>query len=953
MDERPISFGSFRLVPSQRLLLAGDKPMRLGSRAFDILAALVERAGEVVSKDELIARAWPTTVVEEGNLKLQISALRRALGDGGASRYIVTVPGRGYNFVAPVSREAEPRGAPSPLVAVPRLHNLPFAVTRIIGREDTVAALVSRLAGDRLVTLVGPGGVGKTTAALAVAEELVSAYEHGVWLIDLAPLTEPSLVASTVATVLGVETHAADPLPGLVSSLRHKRMLLLLDNCEHLIEAAATLAAMLLRGAPGVSMLATSREPLGVEGEREYRLGPLAMPSPSSSRLAAADALVFPAVQLFVERVSSAIDDSALSDADAPFVVEICRRVDGLPLGIEFAAARVDVLGIRALAANLHDGLRLLEGRRRTAMPRQRTIRAVLDWSHGLLREDEKRFFRRLGIFSSSFSIEAAARVAMDAAKPPGDAMDSLADLVAKSLVTADVSRAEPRFRLLETTRLYALEKLAETNELETVARRHAEHQRAIFERAEVQLEARLLAEWLPGNAWRINDLRAALDWAFSPKGDVSIGVALTAAAAPLWVHLSLMEECRGQVEQALAAIRGGQHSDQRSEMKLHAALANSVIFARGAFPEIRAAWAKVHEIAEALDDDEYRLRATTGLWNVCNDSGEYRGALIQAQKFRSLAEKRRDPGDLLVSERMIAASRYFMGDYLSARRSVEHVLAEYVPSDRRTQIIRFQFDLRLRTRVLLARVLWSQGFPEQAMSAARDSLEDARATDHANSLCYSLALAGCPLALLVGDLAAADHYVAMLLDLSTTHGLALWRACGLSYQGALVSRRGDVINGLQLLREGFEQLDHDWYAAFNIVILMSETLGRAGQIGDGLAAVDNGIARCERTEGRWLISELLRVKGELLLLQGGAGVAETAEDYFRQALDWARRQGALSWELRAAISLARLWHGQGQVAEARRLLRPVYDRFTEGFHTADLIAAKRLLDEMNDVCRE
>jgi DNA-binding winged helix-turn-helix (wHTH) protein len=221
MDASAISFGPFRLVAAQRLLLEGDKPVRLGSRAFDILAALVERAGQVVGKEELIARAWPQTFVEEANLKIPVSALRRALGDGqNGHRYVVTVPGRGYNFVAPVSLDG-PSQAPLPPTTTPAgVHNLPLAVTRMVGREEAVAALVSRLSRQRLVTIVGPGGIGKTTVALTVAERMIPSYEHGVWLVDLAPLGDPRLVPSAVATVLGLEIRTDDPLPGLVASLR-------------------------------------------------------------------------------------------------------------------------------------------------------------------------------------------------------------------------------------------------------------------------------------------------------------------------------------------------------------------------------------------------------------------------------------------------------------------------------------------------------------------------------------------------------------------------------------------------------------------------------------------------------------------------------------------------------------------------------------------------------------
>jgi DNA-binding winged helix-turn-helix (wHTH) protein len=277
-----IAFSPYRLLAAQRLLLEGDKPVRLGSRAFDILTALVERAGEVVGKEELIARAWPDTFVDEANLKIQVSALRRALGDGqGDHRYVVTVVGRGYNFVAPI-REGQPsQVSSSPIIVPATLHNLPFATIRMIGREEIVTTLVTQLSRRRLVTIVGPGGIGKTTVGLAVAERMIGAYEHGVWLVDLAPLRDPGLVPSAVATVLGLEIRVEDPLPGLVVALRDNRMLLMLDNCEHVIDAAADLAAAVLSRTSGVNILATSREPLGVSGERVHRLGPLNSPEPS------------------------------------------------------------------------------------------------------------------------------------------------------------------------------------------------------------------------------------------------------------------------------------------------------------------------------------------------------------------------------------------------------------------------------------------------------------------------------------------------------------------------------------------------------------------------------------------------------------------------------------------------------------------------------------------------
>src|SRR3954462_14786060 len=237
MDGGAISFGPFRLHTAQRLLLEGDKPVRLGSRAFDILTALVERAGEVVSKEELMARAWPQTFVEEANLKIQVSALRRALGDGqGGNRYVGTVVGRGYNFVAPLRVDDPSRTVPAPTALSAAVHNLPLAATRMIGREESVQALILRLSRERLVTIVGPGGIGKTTTALAVAERVIAEYKHGVWLIDLASLSDARLVPSAVATVLGLQISDEDPIHGLVAAVRDNRMLLLLDNCEHVID---------------------------------------------------------------------------------------------------------------------------------------------------------------------------------------------------------------------------------------------------------------------------------------------------------------------------------------------------------------------------------------------------------------------------------------------------------------------------------------------------------------------------------------------------------------------------------------------------------------------------------------------------------------------------------------------------------------------------------------------
>jgi predicted ATPase len=581
-------------------------------------------------------------------------------------------------------------------------------------------------------------------------------------------------------------------------------------------------------------------------------------------------------------------------------------------------------------------------------LPRHQTLRGALDWSHELLTGPERVVLRRLGIFAGGFTLSGARAVVADDEIAATEVDAIVASLVAKSLVTAGRGDMMRRCRLLETNRAYAREKLVQSGEFDAVARRHARRYLDIFAGAAAEAETRPTGEWLAEYGPRIDNVRAALDWAFSPAGDSSIGVALTAAAVPLWMYLSLMEECRGRADRALTAIAAGTGRDPRREMQLYAALSASLLYTSGAVSEIGAIGAKALEIAESLEDVEYQLRSLWGLWHFHVSSGEQRVALTLAQRFYNSVAKRSDSNDRLIGERMIGTSRYYLGDLLSARRHLECVLADDVAPAQKSRIIRFEGggDQQSVVRAYLARILWLLGFPDQAMHTAASSLKDARAINYAISLGGTLALAACPIALFTGDLAAMEHYVAMLLDHSTRHKLARWRVFGLCYQAMLVIRRGDANTGFGLMRAAFAGPGAAGSAPRSFAFLLAEALGRAGQIAGGLATIEEAIVRSERSEERWGTAEFLRVKGELFLLQGAPGAA-AAEGHFRQALDLARRQGALSWELRAATSLARLWRDQARSKEAHELLAPVYDRFTEGFTTADLRAARSLLDEL------
>lgn len=482
--ETALHFGPYAFHVRQRLILDGARPLRMGGRALDILQVLIERAGTVVSKDELIARVWPTSVVEAINLRVHIAALRRALGDGEqGQRYIVNVPQCGYLFVAPVAHAAV--SPPISLDSAQRVqHNLPTRLTTVTGRDPMVGSLVRHLPVCRLMTLVGPGGIGKTTVALRVAELLLQHYRDGVWLVDLTAIDDPAQVEERLRRVLHLEVGTS------LKVLSNWHGLLVLDNCEHLHERCRTLVEALLQSAPRLSVLATSREPLRVPGETVQSLPPLTVP-PESALLRVDEAMGYSAVQLFVSRARARQQGFTLREQDLPVVRDICHRLDGLPLAIELAAAQIDALALVGVQAQLDNCFQLLSQGRRTAVPRHQTLKAALDWSYQRLSPLEQTVLQRLAVFKKAFTLEAATGVHGGTILPARLAQ-GLHSLVRKSLLAEARGSGATRYRLLNTTRCYALEKLEGSGELRAVERRYARYisqaRRASGERMGLQL---------------------------------------------------------------------------------------------------------------------------------------------------------------------------------------------------------------------------------------------------------------------------------------------------------------------------------------------------------------------------------------------------------------------------------------------------------------------------------
>jgi predicted ATPase/DNA-binding winged helix-turn-helix (wHTH) protein len=460
-----IQIGKLQIDLVQREIRHDGAMLRVGSRAFDILELLIHAEGAVVSKDEIMRRVWPTSFVEENNLQVHIAALRKALGDD--RDLIRTVPGRGYQLVSPrapaadAGRSAQRSGA----------HGMPASVPRLVGRDTAVCEIVTLLAEVPELTLIGAGGIGKTSLAIQVAHQIGGQFRDGVRFVELAALTGVTEVLAAVAQACDLPLAGSAPgVKQIAEALADQQCLIVLDNAEHVIDVVTELVATLLAHGPQLRILVTSREPLRVDCEAIFRVQPLEVP--------AADAPVdqvfaHSAVQLFVCRVRSMGYDLGADPQTMRRVGDICRRLDGIALAIELAAARAVSLGIEGVYSRLDDRLQLLTGGHRNSLPRHQTLRATFEWSYGLLDPISRTVFRRLGVFVGAFTFEAVCAVATDPDLPLGSVIASISDLACKSLLSVEFEGAVAHYRLSESTRAYAMDKLRDEGELQQITARY------------------------------------------------------------------------------------------------------------------------------------------------------------------------------------------------------------------------------------------------------------------------------------------------------------------------------------------------------------------------------------------------------------------------------------------------------------------------------------------------
>jgi predicted ATPase/DNA-binding winged helix-turn-helix (wHTH) protein len=945
--QRPVyAAGRWEIDLARRELRSKGVPVPLGSRAFEIVSELVQAGGKLISKNDLLQRVWPGLSVEEIALRVHVSAIRKALG---ADRSMLeTDVGRGYRLLGSWNvRRANvpdlPNMARPP--AEPAVSNIPAARASLIGRSSAVGQLRDLLSAYRVVTLVGPGGIGKTTLALEVARTMSSVFKGERVLVELAALFDPDLVPSAVAGVLGLKLEGeVISIESIARAIEPRELLLIIDNCEHVIDAAASFTETIVNRCPGVIVLATSREALRVHGEYVFRVPPLDVPP--EDRIESGGALQHAAVQLFMDRARGLGSEFKANAENLAAIASICRRLDGIPLAIEFAAARAVTMGPSEVAALLDERFKFLTSGRRTALPRHQTLRATLDWSYNLLPETEARVLRSLAVFAGDFMLNAVAAVVGDS--DSASVLDHFANLVSKSLVAADIRGNTSYYRLLHTTRAYALEKLRVSGEYSEAARRHATFHAGLFAQAEAESETKPQKVWLEIYGRHIDDVRAGLDWAFSPEGDSRIGIALTAVAVTLWVQLLLLDECRERVERALSQLDGDEAS-MRLRMQLSAALGWSLMYGASGAREAGPAWTITLDLANLLNDRDYRLRA---LWGLCIDqfnNGEFRKALEFAHQFAEMASDSENAVDGITADRLLATAQHFLGDQKRARHHIDRVFSRLEnPGSSTTQLVRFRFDLRVSAHYFQTRILWLQGFADQALRLVEHNFEEGVAIGHALTLCSVLGQGACPITFLAGDLDAAERYCAMLLDHTERHPIRLWHLWALCLKGALMVKRGDAA-GVGVLRDALNQAGQARFLPRFMLPLgeLAACLGEIGEIADGLATVDDTLARGTARDERWYFAELLRIKGELLLKESRQQSLMLAEQCFDEALDVAQQQGALFWQLRAASSLARLKLQKGRKDEAQRLLTAVCEKFTEGFEIADFRAARIMLDEL------
>ena len=971
--DRPIldvlCIGSSEVRPATGELVRDGRVVLLGRRALSLLMALAGADNEMVSNETLLKQVWAGSVVEQNTLQWHISSLRKALGPD--RDHLKTFSGRGYKLKVGMEKP----GSGASQGDLPRAHagaglrspphstsaNLPSSPYALLGREATLVVLLPLLEQRGVITLTGPGGIGKTQLGLEAARRSQSNFPGGIFFVDLATVVGANDVITVVISSIGTELNFHASIEDRVKGLGRQSALVVLDNCEHVIDAAAAVAETIVKSNGVVTVLATSREPLRIGREHVFRVPPLGLPPAEAN--GPLSLLECGATQLFLGR--SAVGRARLAEDTTvgAAIANICRRLDGNPLAIELAAARADSIGIEEVAVRLDDCLSILVDGRRTALPRHQTLRATLAWSYGLLSENERALFRRLAVFSGGFTLAAACRVASGGDFPESAVVDLMSGLVNKSLVAADAESKRSRYRLLETTRAYALEQLTASGESRTVAATHLRYYIELFDISGVPSTAMhgfVLERFRPETGVpiltamhefalerfrpEIDNARAALNWAFSEAGEPEIGFVLASFATPLMYEQLLLEECAATASRALAAVASRSGIQRMMELRIQTSLAASLVYLRGPSAPTIAVWNDVLVTSQELHEVSYEVRALWGLWTCCLYAGLPALAMQHAEEYRRVSESQPAERNLpRFADRIVGIAHHYLGNHAATRRHLELFISRYQHGNK--FLWGNMIDHATLARATLARTLWFAGLVERASDLMEMAVTEALADNNPLAICYVTVECALPVSLLLHDAAAARRYLVILRSASHRHGSMFWKLLEQCY-AALLEAHGQVdYDTLTALRRGIEGLHALAFDTYSIDLRnrLAHLLHRTGRVDEALALTNRTLERLRETAERVWEPEILTTRAWLTLESGAPGAEDDARSDLRSALELARAQGALSLELRAAVQMASLMGRRGQGVEARRFLEEVCDRFSEGLQAPDMQDARAL----------
>ena len=953
-----IKIGALRVDFDQRQVHKNGFSVQIGARAFDILNVLYRANGAVLSKDEIMDAVWPGRIVEENNLQVHVAALRRLLG---ADRDLIkTVAGRGYMLVKKHVQESVWQHAEE--VVENGVRQQP-RIAHSIGREAEIAWILEQLGAVPVITVVGAGGIGKTCLALHAASEIPSRFGRAVRFVELNKASSPETALSTIADALDLRIEHHDAYEDvLITAVAASNCLLVLDNAEHVIDVIAGFVDKLVSRNHQARVLLTSREPLNIRGELVLRLEPLAVPA---NGLSTDLILQHSAVILFVCRARALAPECACDPASIALVAEICRRLEGLPLAIELAAARVAALGVAGVASRLDDRLNLLTGGLRSTLPRHQTLRETFEWSYQLLDAASRMLFRRLGCFVGTFTFDAVCAISSEPGVSIAVIVLSLGELATKSLLNVELRGAIAVYRLTESTRAYALEKLRDEGEAQTVGGRHTRYMcKRIEEGALSTAASKEQGGGDENSRFSLDDARSAYEWAFSAEGDPVLGVALAGVLVGTLLSESRVQECCERARRALSVLdslpRGS--VDAVCEMKLCAAYASSLLHGSDTVGTAVSMWERVLRLARSANDDEAVADSLWGLWNTMIATGNIHASIRYATRFQQLATTTGSQSQHWLAEQMLAISLHCFGEHEQARerleRTVDAFSSQCEHSSPRGGLNVSPLIYAIGT---LARIAMLQSRPERAMQLVESVLGLISGDMPEPSLSHVLAAVAIPIAMDCGEQEAASRYLALLRSQAAIHRLDSW----LDFAECLAAKddmqAGRFEAALERLEPALRRLSTRGFrrVVTPFVVLYAQALASVNRLDEARARLEVAMEHARENGEEYFAPELLRARGVVELQRAALRGAPAEESRLREgdglhmlnaAMEQASAHGSSLFELRAALDLAEHLLEKGEVGRAVALIEDRADRIDTTSKALDFQRFAKVADTVKRV---